>query len=39
VPLARGGVSTVSNLRVLCDFHNQLAARRVFGEAWMDRFA
>src|SRR6266702_4010266 len=39
VPLARGGTSTVSNLRVLCDAHNQLAARQVFGEAWMDRFA
>ncbi|HYS80035.1 MAG TPA: HNH endonuclease signature motif containing protein [Anaeromyxobacteraceae bacterium] len=38
VPIARGGTSTVSNLRVLCDFHNQHAARQVFGEAWMDQF-
>jgi hypothetical protein len=38
VPLARGGVSTVSNIRVLCAFHNGLAARQVFGAAWMDRF-
>jgi len=39
VPLARGGPSTASNLRVLCATHNQLAARQAFGEAWMDRFA
>ena len=39
VPLARGGASTVSNLRVLCAAHNQLAARQVFGEAWIDQFA
>ena len=38
VPLARGGTSTVGNVRVLCAAHNQLAARQVFGEAWMDRF-
>jgi len=38
VPLARGGTSTVSNLRVLCATHNQLAARQAFGEAWMDQF-
>ena len=38
VPLARGGTSTVSNLRVLCAVHNQLAARQVFGEAWMSQF-
>ena len=38
VPLARGGTSTVSNLRVLCEFHNQLAARQVFGEPWMNLF-
>jgi hypothetical protein len=28
----------VGNLRVVCAFHNQLAARQVFGEAWMARF-
>ncbi len=38
VPLARGGTSTVGNLRVLCEFHNQLAARQVFGEPWMNQF-
>lgn len=38
MPLARGGASTVSNLRVLCATHNDLAARQVFGEEWMDRF-
>jgi 5-methylcytosine-specific restriction endonuclease McrA len=37
-PLALGGRSTVDNLRVACRPHNQLAARRVFGDAWMDRF-
>jgi HNH endonuclease len=38
VPRARGGPSTVENLRLLCDVHNDLAARRVFGDGWMDRF-
>ncbi len=38
VPLARGGTSTLSNIRILCAFHNQLAARQAFGEAWMGRF-
>jgi len=38
VPLALGGTSTAGNLRVLCTVHNDLAARRVFGDAWMDRF-
>jgi hypothetical protein len=38
VPLARGGASTVGNTRVLCRIHNGLAARQVFGEAWMNRF-
>jgi hypothetical protein len=37
-PRALGGPSTVSNMRVLCAVHNGLAARRVFGDAWMDRF-
>ena len=35
---ARGGPPTVENLRCLCDLHNDLAAREVFGDAWMDRF-
>jgi hypothetical protein len=38
VPVARGGSSTVDNLRVTCRCHNALAARQVFGEGWMDRF-
>ncbi len=31
VPVARGGCSTVENLRLLCRAHNQLAAERAFG--------
>ncbi|HEX7624538.1 MAG TPA: HNH endonuclease signature motif containing protein, partial [Anaeromyxobacteraceae bacterium] len=38
VPVARGGASTTANLRVTCRFHNQRAARQVFGDAWMDQF-
>jgi len=38
VPRARGGPSTVENVRILCAMHNHLAARRAFGEEWMDRF-
>ncbi len=38
VPRARGGAPTVSNLRILCAVHNALAARQVYGDAWMDRF-
>ena len=38
VPVARGGRSTVANLRVTCAFHNDLAARAVYGDSWMDRF-
>ena len=38
VPVARGRASTIANLRVTCRFHNQLAARQAFGDAWMDRF-
>jgi hypothetical protein len=37
-PRALGGSSTVSNTRLLCRIHNDLAARKVFGEGWMDRF-
>jgi hypothetical protein len=37
-PLARGGASTVEGCRLLCAFHNQLAARQVYGDDWMDRF-
>jgi 5-methylcytosine-specific restriction endonuclease McrA len=39
VPRARGGASTVGNIRLCCRIHNQLAARRVLGDACMDRFA
>ena len=35
---AHGGPSTFENVRLLCRFHNQLAARRVFGDACMDHF-
>jgi len=38
VPIGRGGKPTVVGLRVLCRFHNDLAAREVYGDAWMDRF-
>ena len=38
VPVARGGPSTIDNLRVTCRCHNALAARQVFGEVWMERF-
>lgn len=39
VPSALGGLPTVGNLRLLCAGHNRLAARRVFGDACMDRYA
>jgi 5-methylcytosine-specific restriction endonuclease McrA len=32
VPAALGGATTAENLRILCAAHNQLAARRVFGD-------
>ena len=35
---AFGGPATVENIRLLCRVHNDLAARRVFGDAWMNRF-
>jgi hypothetical protein len=38
-PKARGGPPTVENLRLLCAFHNRLAARIAFGDVWMDRYA
>jgi 5-methylcytosine-specific restriction endonuclease McrA len=38
IPVGRGGRPTVANLRVLCHAHNQLAARQVYGTAWMARF-
>ncbi|MGB8929735.1 MAG: HNH endonuclease, partial [Anaeromyxobacteraceae bacterium] len=39
-PFALGGESTVSNIHLACAVaHNLLAARRVFGDAIMDRYA
>jgi HNH endonuclease len=38
IPRAAGGLSTVDNVRLLCRMHNDLAARRVFGDGWMNRF-
>src|SRR5512133_481431 len=38
VPVGRGGKATASNARVLCAFHNQSAAREVYGDEWMDKF-
>jgi hypothetical protein len=38
VPVGRGGMATVANLRVLCSLHNNLAAREVYGDEWMERF-
>jgi 5-methylcytosine-specific restriction endonuclease McrA len=37
--LALGGKSTLQNVRLLCRSHNLLAARQVFGDALMDRYA
>ena len=36
-PVARGGESTVENVRLLCRTHNQLAAEREFGIEFMER--
>jgi hypothetical protein len=38
VPRGRGGASTVDGCRLLCRSHNQLAARQVYGDDWMDQF-
>lgn len=35
VPVAKGGRSTVANLRLLCRAHNQLAAESAYGLAFM----
>ncbi|HET7825297.1 MAG TPA: HNH endonuclease signature motif containing protein [Anaeromyxobacter sp.] len=37
-PPALGGASTVENVRLLCATHNVLSARRVYGDACMDRY-
>jgi len=36
-PLARGGASTVANVRLRCRAHNQCEARRAFGASYMRR--
>jgi hypothetical protein len=38
VPVGRGGRSTASQMRALCRFHNDLAAREVYGDELMDHF-
>jgi 5-methylcytosine-specific restriction endonuclease McrA len=38
VALARGGRSTIDNVRLACRQHNLLAARQVFGDEVMDRY-
>ncbi|MGE5047993.1 MAG: HNH endonuclease, partial [Deltaproteobacteria bacterium] len=38
IPRALGGSSRPGNLRLLCRFHNDLAARRAFGPEWMNQF-
>ncbi len=39
VPRARDGPSSVDGVRLLCAFHNNLAARQVFGDRWMNRYS
>jgi hypothetical protein len=39
IPKALGGAATFENIRVACRPHNLLAARRIFGDAVMDRYA
>ena len=36
VPLARGGLTVLENLRLLCAAHNQYEAERVYGEGFME---
>jgi hypothetical protein len=38
IPRAHGGQATMDNIRVACAGHNDLAARRIFGDACMDRY-
>jgi hypothetical protein len=38
IPRGMGGPSTIDNLRVLCERHNKLAARRAYGDVIMDRY-
>ena len=39
VPRALGGKSTPENVRLLCRLHNDVAARRTFGDEWMNQFS
>ncbi len=39
VPRARGGAPTVDNLRLLCAFHNSLAAKLAFGKRCVERYS
>jgi hypothetical protein len=38
IPRAHGGPATVDNIRLACADHNDLAARRIFGDVCMDRY-
>jgi 5-methylcytosine-specific restriction endonuclease McrA len=38
IPRALGGPSTVDNIRLLCRFHNDVAARSAFGDEFMNPF-
>jgi len=38
VPRAKGGPSTVDNIRCACKAHNLHAARQAFGDAYIDRY-
>jgi hypothetical protein len=36
MPVAKGGKTTIDNLRLLCRAHNQHAAYQAFGQRFMD---
>jgi 5-methylcytosine-specific restriction endonuclease McrA len=38
IPFARGGPATVANVRLACKGHNDLLARRAYGDQHMDQF-
>jgi 5-methylcytosine-specific restriction endonuclease McrA len=38
VPGSLGGPSSVDNCRLLCRVHNDLAARLIYGNDWMDHY-
>jgi hypothetical protein len=37
MPVAKGGKTTIDNVRLLCRAHNQHAADQAYGQAFMDR--